>query len=204
MTVDQDAQQAIEGSLEAFERIYRRHHKRVFSLCFRMVKNVSDAKDLSQEVFIQLFRKLHTFRGESSFTTWLHRLTVNHVLMHLRKPLVKSEKTTEDGTIPVRIVSGTENPLRMSQIDRIALNEAIDQLSPGYRLVFILHDLEGYEHEQIGKILGCAIGTSKSQLHKARLRLRQLLAGRRPTPRQLDHARAPLASSFNLKLQQIA
>jgi RNA polymerase sigma-70 factor (ECF subfamily) len=124
--------------------------------------------------------------------------------MHLRKPLVKAEKTTEDGTIPVRIVSGTENPLRMSQIDRIALNEAIDQLSPGYRLVFILHDLEGYEHEQIGKILGCAIGTSKSQLHKARLRLRQLLAGRRPTPRKLDHARAPLASSFNLKLQQIA
>jgi RNA polymerase sigma-70 factor (ECF subfamily) len=92
----------------------------------------------------------------------------------------------------------------MSQIDRIALNEAIDQLSPGYRLVFILHDLEGYEHEQIGKILGCAIGTSKSQLHKARLRLRQLLAGRRPTPRKLDHARAKLASSFNLKLQQIA
>ena len=204
MTVDQDAQQANEGSLEAFEQIYRRHHKRVYSLCFRMVKNASDAEDLSQEVFIQLFRKLHTFRGESSFTTWLHRLTVNLVLMHFRKPLVKAERTTEDGTIPVRIVGGTENPLRMSQIDRIALNEAIDQLSPGYRMVFILHDLEGYEHEQIGKMLGCAIGTSKSQLHKARLRLRQLLAGRQTTPRKLDHARPRLAHSLNLKLQHIA
>ena len=204
MTVDQDAQRAAEGDVEAFEKIYRRHHKRVYSLCVRMVKSPSDAEDLTQEVFLQLFRKLHTFRGESSFTTWLHRLTVNQVLMHFRKPLVKTEKTTEDGVTPIRIVTGTENPLRMSQIDRIALNEAIDQLSPGYRLVFILHDLEGYEHEQIGKILGCAIGTSKSQLHKARLRLRQLLAGRRPTPRKLDHARAPLASSFNLKLQQIA
>src|SRR6185369_14724593 len=204
MTVDQDAQQAIEGSLEAFEQIYRRHHKRVFSLCLRMVKNVSDAEDLSQEVFIQLFRKLHTFRGESSFTTWLHRLTVNQVLMHLRKPLVKAEKTSEDGTIPVRIVSGTENPLRMSQIDRIALNEAIDQLSPGYRMVFILHDLEGYEHEQIGKILGCAIGTSKSQLHKARLRLRQLLTGRHNTPRKLNSVRARLTRRLELSVQHLA
>ena len=204
MTVDQDAQQAAQGSLEAFERIYRRYHKRVYSLCFRMAKNASDAEDLSQEVFIQLLRKLHTFRGESSFTTWLHRLTVNHVLMHFRKPLVKAERTTEDGTIPVRVVSGTENPLRMSQIDRIALNEAIDQLSPGYRIVFILHDLEGYEHEQIGKMVGCAVGTSKSQLHKARLRLRQLLAGRQLTPRKLDHARPRLAHPLNLKLQHIA
>lgn len=204
MTVDQDAQQAAQGSLEAFERIYRRHHKRVYSLCFRMAKNASDAEDLSQEVFIQLFRKLHTFRGESSFTTWLHRLTVNHVLMHFRKPRVKAERTTEDGAIPVRVVCGTENPLRMSQIDRIALNEAIEKLSPGYRMVFILHDLEGYEHEQIGKMVGCAVGTSKSQLHKARLRLRQLLAGRQPTPRKLDHAQPRLAHSLKLELQHIA
>src|ERR1044072_6251829 len=143
MTVDQDAQQAIEGSLEAFERIYRRHHKRVFSLCFRMVKNVSDAEDLSQEVFIQLFRKLHTFRGESSFTTWLHRLTVNQVLMHFRSPAVKTEKTAEDGVTPIRIVSGREHPGRMVLIDLIVLNQVIAQLPRGYRLVFILHDIEG-------------------------------------------------------------
>ena len=204
MTVDQDAKHATEVSLDAFEEIYHRHYKRVYSLCFRMLKNAPDAEDLAQEVFIQLFRKLHTFRGDSSFTTWLHRLTVNQVLMHFRKPLIKTERTTEDGTTPDRIVTGSENPLRMSQIDRIALDEAIDQLSPGYRMVFILHDLEGYEHDQIGKMLGCAVGTSKSQLHKARLRLRQLLAGRKPTPRKLDHARPRLAPSFNLKLQHSA
>src|SRR5215510_975108 len=127
MTVDQDAQLAANGDVESFEKIYRRHHKRVYSLCFRMVKSGSEAEDLTQEVFLQLFRKLHTFRGESSFTTWLHRLTVNQVLMHFRKSIVKTEKTTEDGTTPIRVVIGTENPRRMSLIDRIALNDAIDQ-----------------------------------------------------------------------------
>jgi RNA polymerase sigma-70 factor (ECF subfamily) len=204
MTVDQDARRAAEGDVEAFESVYRRHHKRVYSLCFRMVKNPSDAEDLTQEVFLQLFRKLHTFRGESSFTTWLHRLTVNQVLMHFRKPLIKTEKTTEDGGTPIRIVTGTENPLRMSQIDRIALTEAIEQLSPGYRMVFILHDLEGYEHEQIGKMLGCAVGTSKSQLHKARLRLRQLLTGRHKTPRKLNSVRARLTRRLELSVQHLA
>lgn len=204
MTVDQDAQPAAEGNVEAFEKIYRRHHKRVFSLCFRMVRNASEAEDLTQEVFLQLFRKIHTFRGESSFTTWLHRLAVNQVLMHFRKPMVKSEKTTEDGTTPIRIVSGTENPRRMSLIDRIALNEAIDELAPGYRMVFILHDLEGYEHDQIGKILGCAVGTSKSQLHKARLRLRQLLTGRHNTPQKLNSARAQLTPRLELSVQHLA
>ena len=117
-------------------------------------------------------------RGASSFTTWLHRLTVNEVLMHFRKNVVKKERTTDDGTTPTQIVRGTQNPARMSLVDRIALDEAIQRLSPGYRAVFILHDVEGYEHEEIAKILGCAVGTSKSQLHKARLRLRQLLKER--------------------------
>jgi len=170
--------------MEAFEEIYRLHHKRVYSICFRMLRNASDAEDLTQQVFIQLFRKLDTFRGESSFTTWLHRMTVNQVLMHFRRRAVKIEKTTEDGSTPIRIVSGTENPSRMALIDRIALNQAIGQLPPGYRMVFILHDLEGFEHDQIGKMLGCAVGTSKSQLHKARQRLRQLLTGRRTTPQK--------------------
>src|SRR6185503_9784624 len=162
MTVDPDAQLAAKGDMEAFEKIYRRYHKRVYSLCLHMIRNVTQAEDLTQEVFIQLFRKIHTFRGDSSFTTWLHRLTVNQVLMHLRKPIVKSGKTTEDGATPIRILRGTENPSRMAQIDRIALDHAIAQLPPGYRVVFILHDIEGYEHEEIGKILGCAVGTSKS------------------------------------------
>ena len=201
MTVDQDAQLAAKDDMESFEKIYRRHHKRVYSLCFRMVTSASEAEDLTQEVFLQLYRKLHTFRGESSFTTWLHRLTVNQVLMHFRKAIVKTEKTTEDGTTPIRVVIGTENPRRMSLIDRIALNEAIAQLSPGYRMVFILHDLEGYEHDQIGKMLGCAVGTSKSQLHKARLRLRQLLTGRNHTPQKVNSARARLTRGLELSVQ---
>ena len=187
--------------MEAFEEIYHLHHKRVYSICFRMLQNASDAEDLTQQVFIQLFRKLHTFRGDSSFTTWLHRMTVNQVLMHFRRRAVKTEKTTDDGSIPIRIVSGTENPSRMALIDRIALNQAIGQLPVGYRMVFILHDVEGYEHEQIGKMLGCAVGTSKSQLHKARQRLRQLLTGRRTIPKKSNNARAQLTPALDVCTQ---
>jgi RNA polymerase sigma-70 factor (ECF subfamily) len=147
----------------------------VYSLCLRLTHSASDAEDLTQNVFIQLFRKLNTFRGASSFTTWLHRLTVNEVFMHFRRNTVRRERTTDDGATPTQIVHGTQNHARMSVVDRIALDEAIRQLSPGYRAVLILHDVEGYEHEEIGKILGCAVGTSKSQLHKARMKLRRLL-----------------------------
>jgi RNA polymerase sigma-70 factor, ECF subfamily len=189
------------GEMEEFEEIYHLHHKRVYSICFRMVRNTSDAEDLTQQVFIQLFRKLHTFRGESSFTTWLHRLTVNQVLMHFRRRAVKTEKTTEDGSTLIRIVSGTENPSRMAVIDRIALNQAIGQLPTGYRMVFILHDLEGFDHDEIGKMLGCAVGTSKSQLHKARQRLRQLLMGRRTTPQKRYKARAQITPALDVCIQ---
>lgn len=192
---------ASTGDMEKFEEIYGLHHKRVYSICFRMLQNTADAEDLTQQVFIQLFRKLHTFRGESSFTTWLHRLTVNQVLMHFRRRVVKIEKTTEDGSTPVRIVTGTENPGRMAVIDRIALNQAIAQLPLGYRIVFILHDVEGFEHDQIGKMLGCAVGTSKSQLHKARQRLRQLLTGRRTTPQKRNKARAQLTPALDVCIQ---
>jgi RNA polymerase sigma-70 factor (ECF subfamily) len=195
MTVDQDAQRAAAGDMDAFEKVYRRYNQRVYSHCLRMVRNSADAEDLTQEVFIQLFRKINTFRGDSSFTTWLHRLTVNQVLMHLRKPIVKTEKTTEDGATPIRIVRGTENPRRMAQIDRIALDHAIAALPPGYRMVFILHDIEGYDHEEIGKILGCAVGTSKSQLHKARLRLRQFLTTRKTTHAELNNTQVVLTPS---------
>jgi RNA polymerase sigma-70 factor, ECF subfamily len=204
MTMDQDAQLAAQGDMEAFEEIYRRHHKRVYSICLRMVRNAFQAEDLTQEVFIQIFRKLHTFRGDSSFTTWLHRLTVNQVLMHFRRRTVKSEKITDDGSTPVRIVSGTENPSRMSLIDRIALNQAIAQLPPGYRMVFILHDLEGYEHDQIGKMLGCAVGTSKSQLHKARQRLRRLLTGRQASTTQKRKTRTRLTQALDVCVQPTA
>jgi RNA polymerase sigma-70 factor, ECF subfamily len=169
------AQKAAGGDMEAFESLYERHNRRVYSLCLRMTQNASEAEDLAQEVFIQLFRKIGSFRGESAFTTWLHRMTVNQVLMHFRKRSVKLEQTTEEGETPVQVVKGTENPNNMPVVDRIALDKAIEQLPPGYRTVFTLHDIEGHEHEEIARMLGCSVGTSKSQLHKARMKLRTLL-----------------------------
>jgi RNA polymerase sigma-70 factor (ECF subfamily) len=203
MTVDPDARLAAAGDMEAFEKIYRRYHQRVYSICLKMIRNASQAEDLAQEVFVQVFRKIHTFRGESSFNTWLHQLTVNHVLMYFRKPVVRSEQTTHDGEIPTQIVRGSEHPGRMALVDRIALEEAISQLAPGYRMVFILHDIEGYEHEQICKMLGCAIGTSKSQLHKARMRLRSLLTKRNPA-QQKKASRAPLVPQLKFPAEQLA
>lgn len=169
------AQAASKGDMFAFEEIYQRHHRRVYAICLRMLQNAAEAEDLTQDVFIQLYRKIGSFRGDSAFTTWLHRLTVNQVLMHFRKRNVKFEKTTEEGETPVQIVGGTENPRKMPIVDKIALENAIEQLPDGYKNVFVLHDIEGYEHEEVARILGCSVGTSKSQLHKARLKLRKLL-----------------------------
>lgn len=169
------AQRAAEGNGEAFEELYHRHFRRVYALCLRMMGNPVEAEDLTQDVFTNLYRKIGSFRGESQFTTWLHRMTVNQVLMHFRKSSTRSELTTEEGETPIQIVQGTANPARMPIIDRIALERAIEQLSPGYRTVFVLHDVEGHEHEEIAQMLGIAEGTSKSQLHKARLKLRELI-----------------------------
>jgi RNA polymerase sigma-70 factor (ECF subfamily) len=168
-------QLAAHGNLAAFENIYQRYHRRAYSICLRMTQSTAEAEDLTQEVFIQLFRKMGSFRGESAFSTWLHRLTVNQVLMHFRRRGVQVEKTTDDGEVPEQTVPGTENFSRMPVLDRIALDNAIAQLPPGYRTVFVLHDVEGFEHEEIARMLGLSIGTSKSQLHKARLKLRGLI-----------------------------
>ena len=173
-------QAAANGNMMAFEEVYNRHHRRVYSICLRMLQNATEAEDLTQDVFIQLHRKIGSFRGDSAFTTWLHRMTVNQVLMHFRKRNVKFEKTTEEGETPVQIVGGTENPLKMPVVDKIAIEHAIEQLPTGYRNVFVLHDVEGYEHEEVARILGCSVGTSKSQLHKARLKLRKLLQKKAP------------------------
>lgn len=178
------AQRSAAGDMGAFEQLYARHNRRVYSLCLRMVGNVSEAEDLAQEVFLHLFRKIGSFRGESAFTTWLHRLTVNQVLMHFRKRRIKLEQTTDDGETPVQIVVGTENPNQMPVVDRIAIDRAIAQLPPGYRSVFVLHDIEGHQHEEVSRMLGCSVGTSKSQLHKARMKLRRIL--REGNPPQLQ------------------
>jgi RNA polymerase sigma-70 factor, ECF subfamily len=169
----------VRGDLLPFEELYKLHHRRVYAVCMRMTGNTAEAEDLSQEVFVQVFRKLDTFRGESSFTTWLHRLTVNHVLMHFRKTRRRKDQLTEDGELPEHIINGPNTRMSFPILDRLALAEAIVKLAPGYRAVFVLHDVEGLEHLEIANILGCAVGTSKSQLHKARMKMRSLL--RRPT-----------------------
>lgn len=176
---DVEINTALTGDhMSGFEELYRKHYRRVYSICLRMTGNTAEAEDLTQEVFIQLHRKLGSFRGESAFTTWLHRLTVNQVLMHFRKRSVKSELTTEDGEMPDTVDPDTMRPEAMPIIDKISLETAIAQLPPGYRTAFVLHDVEGYEHEEIARILGCSPGTSKSQLHKARLKLRRLIQQR--------------------------
>ena len=145
-----------------------------------MVGNTAEAEDLTQEAFLQLFRKITTFRGESAFSTWLHRLAVNVVLMKLRKKSGKetsleqvTEPDEESGT--PRRDFGTVDLRLTGSLDRVNLQRAVDQLPPGYKAAFILHDVQGYEHNEIAEMLGCSIGNSKSQLHKARMRLRDLL-----------------------------
>ena len=141
-----------------------------------MLGNDSQAEDLTQEVFLQVYRKLGSFRGDSAFTTWLHRLTVNQVLMHFRKRGVKLEHTSEEGDFTNVVETPLQSTRRISMVDRLALEKAVGELPTGYRTVFVLHDVEGYEHEEISDILNVSVGTSKSQLHKARMRLRQLLS----------------------------
>ncbi len=171
---------AQQGDANAFERIYRLHSRRVYALCLRMVGNPAQAEDLTQEAFLQLFRKIGTFRGESAFSTWLHRLAVNVVLMRLRKKTL-SETSLEETTDPDDESSGPRRDfggpdLRLSgSLDRVNLERAIEQLPPGYKSIFVLHDVQGYEHNEIAAIMNCSIGNSKSQLHKARMRLRSLL-----------------------------
>jgi RNA polymerase sigma-70 factor (ECF subfamily) len=145
-----------------------------------MVGNPADAEDLMQEAFLQLFRKVGTFRGESAFSTWLHRMTVNVVLMRLRKkslPAASLEETTEpdeEAGGPRKDIGAPD--LRLSgAVDRVNLERSIGKLPPGYRTIFVLHDVQGYEHNEIADIMGCSVGNSKSQLHKARTRLRELL-----------------------------
>ncbi len=167
------------GDHGAFAELYSMHKRRIYSLCLRMVGNVAEAEDLTQEAFLQLHRKIATFRGESAFSTWLHRLSINVVLMHLRRKGLQltsldeaMEPSPEDR--PGRSF-GAPDLVLSGAIDRLVLERAIGDLPAGYRLIFVLHDIEGYEHNEIATMLDCSIGNSKSQLHKARLKLRDSL-----------------------------
>lgn len=170
--------------LEEFDSLYQTYARRVYRQCYRMLGNREDAEDLTQEVFLQLFRKAGTFRGESSFSTWLHRLTINTVLMQMRRHRrwrgaitsldapVSAEEGASDVTAALNsLPASVPNPL-----DTLSLDLAITKLASGYKEVFLLHDLEGYRHDEIARLLGISEGTSKSQLHKARLRLREMVA----------------------------
>jgi RNA polymerase sigma-70 factor (ECF subfamily) len=142
-----------------------------------MSRNTAEAEDLTQEVFLQMFRKVATFRGDSAFSTWLHRVAVNVVLMHLRKktlPIAPEPLESQPADRAKNEIGKIDETLAVS-IDRIVLERSVSSLPPGYRVVFMLHDVQGYEHKDIARMMRCSVGNSKSQLHKARLKLRSHL-----------------------------
>src|SRR4051794_25272352 len=172
---DSDVARARSGDRGAFERVYRQHVNRVFSLCARMVSDRARAEELTQGVFVRAWEKLHLFRGESSFATWLHRLPVN-VVLNARKvegrQRSRYEENDEDaGMDALHGVVGMPLPPG----DMLDVEEAITKLPPGARRVFVLHDVEGYKHEEIAEMLGVTSGATKAQLHRARLLLREAL-----------------------------
>ena len=194
---------AQQGDEQAFEALFNAHKRRVYSLCLRMTHDATEAEDLTQEAFLHLFRKISSFRGESAFGTWLHRLVVNVVLMRLRKKVLRqvpleeagysredpAERDTGHREFAARQF-GQDDPCLTGSVDRITLRRAIRELPEGYRTIFVLHDVEGYEHNEIARLRRCSVGNSKSQLHKARVRLRELLrhgpAAKRATVRALN------------------
>jgi RNA polymerase sigma-70 factor (ECF subfamily) len=174
-------QRAQRGDADGFEHIYRSYCRRVYALCLRMVGNSTEAEDLTQEAFLTVLRKIRTFRGESAFSTWLHRIAVNLVLMRVRRktlPKISREIPDEcDPGAPSEKLSGPDLHLAGS-IDRIHLERAIEQLAPCHKVVVELHDVQGYKHKEIAQIMDWSVGNSKAHLHRARRRLRELLQKR--------------------------
>lgn len=169
---------ALEGNEDAFATLFNAHRTKVYSLCLRMTSNTAEAEDLTQDAFLQVFRKLGTFRGDSALSTWLYRVAVNTVLMHFRKKGLRQvsleEPANRETGAPKREHGKVDERLSTS-IDRIALTRAMKELPVGYRTIFLLHEVKGYEHHEIARLLRCSVGNSKSQLHKAKARMRELL-----------------------------
>jgi RNA polymerase sigma-70 factor, ECF subfamily len=169
---------AQQGDEEAFAALFETHRRRVYSLCLQMTGGAANADDLTQDAFIQAFRKLASFRGDSAFSTWLYRIAVNTVLMNLRKRTLRTSSLDEPVNSTVsslpREYGRTDSRLSHT-VDRIVLARAVRDLPAGYRRIFILHDVQGYGHGEIARLLRCSTGNSKSQLHKARLRIREYL-----------------------------
>ena len=176
---DYELTQAVgRGVISGIGDLYVRHRPLVYALCLRMTGNASEAEDLTQEIFIQLLGKVGSFRGESQFSSWLYRFTTNFVLMHFRRARRRKERFPYladefPATHKLAVSCGPQ------LVDRIALDNALAKLPNGSRSVFLKFDVEGYNHEEIAVIFGCSVGNSKSQLHKARRRLRKLLSKRR-------------------------
>ncbi|PYO09214.1 MAG: RNA polymerase subunit sigma-24 [Gemmatimonadetes bacterium] len=167
-----DVALAAGGDRQAFERLYRTHANRVFSLCARMSGSRARGEELTQDVFVRTWEKLPQFRGESAFSTWLHRLAVNVVLNSRKSEGKQASRTDQNDVDDERWDEAARAPLH---IERMDLTEAISKLPAGARKVFVLHDVEGYKHEEIAEMMGITSGGSKAQLHRARLLLREAL-----------------------------
>jgi RNA polymerase sigma-70 factor, ECF subfamily len=174
---DYELTQAIaRGAIANIGELYERHKARVYAVCLQMTGNTSEAEDLTQEIFIQLLGKAGSFRGESQFSTWLYRFTTNYVLMHFRRLTRRGVRLL--GFDEFEAINGLKISFGPQYLDRIALEAALAKLPAGSRSVFLKFDVEGYNHEEIAGIFGCSVGNSKSQLHKARRKLRKLLKPR--------------------------
>lgn len=194
---------AQQGDSDAFAALFNANKAKVYSLCLRMTSNTAEAEDLTQVAFLQVFRKLATFRGDSTLSTWLYRVAVNTVLMHFRKKgmrqLSLDEPVGHEADAPKREPGKLDDRLS-GCVDRIALIRAMRELPLGYRTIFVLHEVEGYEHHEIARRLHCSVGTSKSQLHKAKARMRELLrlkTLRKPqSPEETPAARSPREPAY--------
>jgi RNA polymerase sigma-70 factor (ECF subfamily) len=194
-------QRAQGGDEQAFATLFQLHKKRVYSVCLLMTKDVAEAEDLTQEAFLQVFRSVGSFRCDSAFSTWLYRIAVNTVLMKLRRrkspPISLDEPVSSESPSLRRDIGRAD--LRLSgAIDRIALRRAMQELPEGCRRIFALHEVEGYQHHEIAKMLDCSVGNSKSQLHKAKMKMRDLLFPKRKVLRRAsaNPATEPLYSKM--------
>ena len=160
------------GDVEAFETVYRQHAARIYSLACRMAGSPEDGEDLLQEIFLQAYRKLGSYKGDAAFGTWLYRLALNHCLDYVRSRQAKMNRLTEtlDADTSFRPLARRETP-----IARVDLERALERLPDGCREAFVLHEVEGFDHKEVAAMLGIAEGTSKSQVFKARAKLRALL-----------------------------
>ena len=170
---------AQSGDEQAFATLFQQHKNRVYSVCLLMTKDVAEAEDLTQEAFLQVFRTVSSFRGDAAFSTWLYRVAVNTVLMKLRRrkspPTVSLDEPLNSESPSLHRDFGKNDPALCGVVDRIALCRALEDLPEGCRTIFALHEVQGYQHHEIAELLDCSIGNSKSQLHKAKLKMRALL-----------------------------